>query len=86
MNICKENGALCIFAQASGYCCSTVCLGRIEKCPIIKPKRGHWIKVYGDHIHMGLRPWTTACSECGLIGQRTNYCPNCGARMENNNE
>lgn len=56
------------------------------ECELVRAKHGRWIKVYGDHIHMGLRPWATACSECGLVGQRTNYCPNCGARMKSEND
>ena len=43
-----------------------------------QPKTGHWIiksHVYG----------VTSCSECGfeLRIDNTNYCPNCGAKMEN---
>lgn len=81
MNICKEKGALCIFAQASGYCCSTVCLGRIEKRPTIELKRGRWIVAedIGDCCYK--------CSNCGFIRDAYvldvgKYCPNCGAKME----
>ena len=45
-------------------------------------RRGKWVKVYGEHISMGHRPWTLACSECGRLGNGTPYCPNCGAKME----
>ena len=56
----------------------------VESLPPVtpKPKTGHWIK---DN------PWTKAyCSECGescfgLHGfdcVTTDYCPNCGAKME----
>lgn len=42
-------------------------------------KRGKWIEKwfgYGYKIR---------CSECGyLFSQMTNYCPNCGAKMEKN--
>ena len=44
-------------------------------------KTGRWEKVYGDHIRIGHRPWTVCCSECGMIGGGTRYCPNCGADM-----
>lgn len=49
-------------------------------------KTGRWEKVYGDHVYLGLRPWTVCCSECGMIGNGTRYCPNCGAKMEVANE
>ena len=44
--------------------------------PSAEPERktGHWIEHYGD----------SKCSECGYILKiyDTNYCPNCGARMD----
>lgn len=53
----------------------------------LEPKRGHW-EQYGD-------PWEDKfkCSECGkeqpkilccerIIGHWSDYCPNCGAMME----
>lgn len=55
----------------------------IEKLPSAQPERktGRWEKVYGEHIRIGHRPWTVCCSECGMIGGGTRYCPNCGADM-----
>ena len=44
-------------------------------CPLseIEPaKHGTWI--WKDHY--------LVCSECGEENDRTNYCPNCGARMD----
>lgn len=42
-----------------------------------EPKTGHWI----DHQE---GRWIYAkCSECGTVHDtQTNYCPNCGAKME----
>ena len=45
-------------------------------------KHAKWIKVYGEHMSMGHRVWALACSECGRLGDWTPYCPNCGARMD----
>lgn len=55
----------------------------INGLPSAQPERktGRWEKVYGDHICAGHRPWTICCSECGMIGGGTRYCPNCGAYM-----
>lgn len=36
-------------------------------------RRGHWETVYKGVI---------CCSVCGHCGNETNYCPTCGARME----
>ena len=49
-------------------------------------KTGRWKKAYGDHIYAGLRPWAMCCSECGMIGGGTRYCPNCGADMKGGND
>ena len=45
-------------------------------------RQGHWVRFYGDHIHMGLRPKWDCCSECGMVRTPTRYCSNCGARMD----
>ncbi len=41
-------------------------------------KHGKWISLSHDHNDVYCR-----CSECGKAkAGRTNYCPNCGARMD----
>ena len=55
----------------------------IEAEPV---KHAKWVKVYGDHLSMGHRPWTLACSECDRLGDGTPFCPNCGAKMEGGTE
>ena len=54
-------------------------LGCIEDCPSVPPQvaHGRWIRA---------DDWTDECSECGHaeekdIEDRSNYCPNCGAKM-----
>ena len=46
----------------------------IRNAPTISPKTGRWIEDSGN----------IACSECHTIWlhRRTDYCPNCGCRME----
>ena len=41
---------------------------------------GEWI----PHDRMTRSPLVKnyACSNCGVDGHRTNYCPNCGAKMK----
>ncbi len=47
----------------------------IDARPTIEPKRGEWI---WDEQILGL-----VCSECKELGvERSNFCPNCGARMK----
>ena len=63
-------------------------VGEIEQLPPIQPKRGKWIKTarWGRVYY---------CNQCrnyldfdGVNAGRgsTNFCPNCGARMEVNSE
>lgn len=56
---------------------------RIKALPTTEPRIGKWIKGM-------LSPWSFAnCSECGelcLNPERAKYCPNCGAKMEKNND
>ena len=48
-----------------------------------EPKKGKWKRTYLDHEAMGERPSILYCSECSqCIAYPTNYCPNCGAKME----
>lgn len=66
------------------HCCPRY--NRVIREALPERKTGRWEKVYGDHIRAGHRPWTVCCSECGMIGGGTRYCPNCGARMDNDAE
>lgn len=45
---------------------------------VVEVKRGRWIEETNTWAN-GLR-----CSECGhkIFGGTTNFCPNCGAKME----
>lgn len=51
--------------------------------PVEERKRGKWI--YNVNSESIAEEWD--CSECGQwTFAKTNYCPYCGARMEDNNE
>lgn len=59
--------------------------GLLENVPsadVAPVRHGRWVKVYGEHLSMGHRPWAVCCSVCDKYGDYTNYCPNCGARMD----
>lgn len=64
-------------------------ISEIEKLPSVtlQPKTGHWIADvdrWGDIVTTvnGYR-----CDKCNTFNSdKDNYCPNCGARMEENND
>lgn len=82
-----ENLKICKHSNGCGYCslCGEYCVegpckeeDLVEYAPVV---HGRWIK------HDGY----TECSECDYwydspenedAGDRSNYCPNCGARMD----
>ena len=46
-------------------------------------RHGKWLKAYGDHEAFGVRPFYRYCSKCNEATVFPyNYCPNCGARMD----
>lgn len=60
------------------------CIGHVIHAPTIEPERktGKWIEVEKYYEAAECR-----CSLCGQtmtthVGERMNYCPNCGAKME----
>lgn len=59
---------------------------RLENCPLEPVKHGHWREV--QRIHEKDHTAICECSLCGdtvwvYDGQRAwNYCPNCGAKMD----
>lgn len=57
----------------------------IEKLPSVTPKQrtGHWIREFND-IEGEVRFTCSSCGEFQLFG--TDFCPNCGAKMEGESE
>ena len=46
-------------------------------------KKGRWCKAYADIELHGIRPFIRVCSSCASVSNDYyNFCPNCGARME----
>ena len=64
----------------------------VIEAPPAEPKKGKWIKnnsnIAGPFYHYSVCEWKTYnCDKCGMHGARSwKYCPNCGARMEGNDE
>lgn len=57
----------------------------IEEAPTIKPKCGKWIETYISVCFGEMVMYK--CDQCGVVvGFKTNFCPNCGARMKELND
>jgi hypothetical protein len=73
---------------ASGYCHPANVAKELAKLPSVQPKRGHWM------IEPTEEPEYCKCSECGYVNlivevfalDGYHYCPNCGAKMERNED
>ena len=56
--------------------------GNSEQLPSAQPRKGKWLKAYGDHEAFGVRPFYYYCSECNkLTFFPYDFCPSCGADM-----
>jgi len=50
----------------------------VREMPAVEPKRGKWIREVGKYYQV------RRCDQCGhvTVEQVRNYCPRCGAKME----
>lgn len=57
----------------------------ISDAPTIEPKHGRWLneELFDRGIYFNTQG---DCSECGHHGMTTNYCPFCGAKMDEPSE
>jgi len=56
---------------------------KVDEMPtvdVVPMKHAHWIPLYPDDIHT--IPRCNSCGHWDLNGKRTQYCPKCGAKME----
>lgn len=51
-------------------------LATFPSADVVKRKTGKWLK----------SAWSVRCSECGYDVPFTDFCPNCGAKMEETND
>ncbi len=54
----------------------------LDDLPTVQPQTGKWIPIEDSDCWRGY-----ICDKCGkAVNQKENYCPNCGAIMENNDD
>ena len=84
-----ENAQLISDGEYCGYCTEDVNLGSIPAADVAPVRHGKWIVTneFNDVLDMDVEKYT--CSACGEyrltasgLSQATNYCPNCGAKMD----
>lgn len=62
-------------------CCAQI-LEQIDEKKIRYERYGQWIKHHTYRDTEGDICEIFQCSNCGQLGEDTNYCPNCGASMK----
>lgn len=77
VDICHDNVA--VYAYKRGW--NDAIEAIVQNEPTVEPKRGKWIEHNPHQWGLGI---VFECSECGeeVYCEACNYCPNCGARME----
>ena len=75
----KSLGGACIAQRLkNGDLCPII---SIDLLPSVQPRKGEWI--YSEGLGYGNPYGHYECSLCGDgYGYKTNFCPNCGCRME----
>lgn len=83
-----EDAQLISDGEYCGYCTEDVSLNSIPAADVAEVRHAHWeFPVFTDSDD-GLDP-RVKCSECGGIEAafaRWKYCPNCGARIDKEDE
>ena len=78
----KEECKDCQFVSGSAFCgksadfvdaCAAIC-----EAPTIEPKHGHWIYPTDETMP----PFCSRCKAEAIDYTESDYCPNCGAKME----
>ena len=62
------------------YLLEALGVGSVEEL-MEEPKRGEWIDDIAYYDEDGCPCIVTRCDQCGEANPKTNYCPNCGAKM-----
>lgn len=73
----------------NGICVAEKMIKNLANADSRELRCGTWVHI--PHFWLGgcLYPGRFRCSQCGhyiTVGQDRNYCPNCGAKMEDEND
>jgi len=76
----EEGGAI-------GYVVDSEVIRRLPTVDAVEVVHGRWIFKHNPITDPKKYFIRIVCSECNLhTGQKSNYCPNCGAKMDGGNE
>lgn len=76
-----ENTKTAISENGERYIAKQNAIMRIDALPSAEPKRGWWIEIINSRgMVVALR--CSRCEKSPRHGVRSDFCPNCGARME----
>ena len=62
---------------------SAYCIDNIKPVDAVEVVHGRWIETTSADKEYGILTTKYECSECAcLTDNKSNYCPNCGAKMD----
>ena len=76
-DLIKRSDVINLLWYFQDECCSAV-VGDVEKLPSADRPQGQWIEMYRN----GFGNIICMCSKCNFHTTKSNFCPNCGARMK----
>ena len=86
--LCRENCGHDYEANKCNNCYTSNFINYLPTADVAEVKHGKWIEVQKENIWNDIVP-VLECSACGkhTVGTRgimtkSNYCPNCGAKMD----
>ena len=86
--LCRENCGHNYEANKCNNCYTSNFINYLPTADVAEVKHGKWIEVQKENIWNDIVP-VLECSACGkyTVGTRgimtkSNYCPNCGAKMD----
>ena len=85
-----ENAQIITDGEYCGYCTEDVSLDSIPTADVVEVRHGRWLTTdaYPHHLYCSVcyKTYAKNAKWVNELDLPTNYCPNCGARMDKEDE